>query len=294
MNLSFLYTNIRSLLNKWDELMLYISDLAPDLIAVTETWLSSEIPDSELCLPGYSIFRADRCGRGGGVLLLCKTVLGPMLAESFVSPCGTEEGLSCSLKLPEYKVFVALFYRSPGSEGQRTIDLARRTSRHGRFVLLGDFNAPGIDWEDGSYKYGGNFASQLADVYLEENMMQHVRRPTRWGYDQSPSTIDLILTSDEDCVDVSFLPPVGKSDHALLHGSWRPPAYHHVCYEPRRNIWKTDVDALNNYLDSFMWEELRGASVEEIWSAFLSKFRSGVDLFTPLAPIRDPCRAPLG
>ena len=41
--------------------------------AVTESWATSEISDSELSLDGFALFRKDRCdvrpGKGGGVLL---------------------------------------------------------------------------------------------------------------------------------------------------------------------------------------------------------------------------------
>jgi len=43
------------------------------IIAVTESWATSEISDSELSLDGFVLFRKDRCdvrpGKGGGVLL---------------------------------------------------------------------------------------------------------------------------------------------------------------------------------------------------------------------------------
>ncbi|VDP77059.1 unnamed protein product [Echinostoma caproni] len=40
-----------------------------DIIAVTETWLTDDILDSELGLPGMSLLRRDRPTCEGGVLL---------------------------------------------------------------------------------------------------------------------------------------------------------------------------------------------------------------------------------
>ena len=84
--LSVLQFNARSLHPKLLELADVVSHLQPDIVAITETWLTNAVPDGVLLLPDYgSIVRADRgstgvktsrCGggkqRGGGVLLLIK------------------------------------------------------------------------------------------------------------------------------------------------------------------------------------------------------------------------------
>ena len=38
-------------------------------------WLSSDILDSELCLPGYHLFRLDRNRHGGGILMFVHSLL---------------------------------------------------------------------------------------------------------------------------------------------------------------------------------------------------------------------------
>lgn len=55
-----IYTNIDSVHSKWNELCGLVSDYKPDIICLTETKLSSSIPDSLVKLPNYSIFRCDR------------------------------------------------------------------------------------------------------------------------------------------------------------------------------------------------------------------------------------------
>ena len=44
-----------------------------DICIASESWLNKSIPDSDVALDGYNIFRAGRTGRGGGVAigLLC-------------------------------------------------------------------------------------------------------------------------------------------------------------------------------------------------------------------------------
>jgi len=71
-----LYLNARSLMNKIDEFHATVSTLQPDIIGVTESWVTENVLDSELELTGYILFRHDRPvkKRGGGVLLYIKTI----------------------------------------------------------------------------------------------------------------------------------------------------------------------------------------------------------------------------
>ena len=68
-----IYFNARSIVNKLDELQLYIDKETADIIGITETWLNEEISDVELNINDYTIFRHDRLNKtGGGVILLIK------------------------------------------------------------------------------------------------------------------------------------------------------------------------------------------------------------------------------
>ena len=69
-----LLLNAGSIGNKMDrELvnLVYSFSNRPAIIGISETWLSSNINDSELSINGqYTVFRSDRQTRGGGVCLL--------------------------------------------------------------------------------------------------------------------------------------------------------------------------------------------------------------------------------
>ena len=49
-----------------DHLFLSVKLHDPHIICVTEYWLSKDISDDELSLPGYQLFRLDRDRHGGG------------------------------------------------------------------------------------------------------------------------------------------------------------------------------------------------------------------------------------
>ena len=68
-NLSILYYNARSILPKFDELHGNILAQNPSVVCVVESWLSNEIENSEVTIPGYQTFRCDRDRQGGGVIM---------------------------------------------------------------------------------------------------------------------------------------------------------------------------------------------------------------------------------
>lgn len=69
---SVLFTNIRSLIPKREDVHSLTDTCNADFVFLTETWLNPDITDSELFPPhfGFHVYRTDRVGkRGGGVLL---------------------------------------------------------------------------------------------------------------------------------------------------------------------------------------------------------------------------------
>ncbi len=70
--LKFLHLNIRSLLPKLDFITTLISESAPDVIVITESWLTGKVPDSDVAISGFNLFRADRISKGGGVIVYVK------------------------------------------------------------------------------------------------------------------------------------------------------------------------------------------------------------------------------
>ena len=63
--------NCRSIAKKKPELLNLLEATQADVIIGTESWLTDSISDSEICPPGYTMFRKDRAsGIGGGVFLM--------------------------------------------------------------------------------------------------------------------------------------------------------------------------------------------------------------------------------
>lgn len=68
--LRLLNLNARSLRNKTDQLEIILLQNDPHIVAVTETWLQSDITDDSVFPASYQIIRKDRASRGGCVAVL--------------------------------------------------------------------------------------------------------------------------------------------------------------------------------------------------------------------------------
>lgn len=84
-NLNIYYQNVRGLRTKLVNLRSSLPlMLSYDILILTETWLISDISDSELGLFGFIIFRLDRSiensthSRGGGVLIAINPKFNPL------------------------------------------------------------------------------------------------------------------------------------------------------------------------------------------------------------------------
>ena len=73
--LNVIVVNFQSFFNKRVEFSNLINDLKIDIVLASETWLYSNISNSELCLNDFDVFRNDRPSRGGGVFIAVRKEL---------------------------------------------------------------------------------------------------------------------------------------------------------------------------------------------------------------------------
>ena len=113
----------------------------PDIVCIVETWLSSEILDSEVALPGYQVHRLDRNRHGGGIPVYVRD----SFVSNLLSSPDNLELLTLSIANDINKVCLSLFYRPPHSSSDVFQDLflylqSFDTSQFSNYILLGDFN----------------------------------------------------------------------------------------------------------------------------------------------------------
>lgn len=81
---TILSTNVRSLPKKVDEIQQIAELNSAGAICITESWLSTDIPDSCVAIPAFNLFRKDRINTtGGGVCIyLDRKILCKLLQSS--------------------------------------------------------------------------------------------------------------------------------------------------------------------------------------------------------------------
>ena len=133
--------------------------------------------------------------------------------------------LWCSVSLRDNEqLLTGLVYRSPSSSDDnncRLISAIRGINDLNIFsqvLLFGDFNAPGINWED--LDYAGSetsLAACLLDAINDAYLFQHVTGFTCHRCGQRSSLLDLVFTLDTNSIQfVQHHSPLGSSDHECL------------------------------------------------------------------------------
>jgi hypothetical protein len=253
-NLPFnlLLINARSIINK----MHYLRDLAllncPDVIMLTETWCSDEIPDSQLSLVGYSLFRSDRIlSRGGGCIMYCKlSLLATNLTDSRLT--AIRDSLWLLIRTNAGMALFGCIYRAPTSD-RIQMECLIQAFRHASQlpfpykVIGGDFNMPEICWSLPSST--GRF-SEFTSTVLQYGWTQHVTIPTRFN-----RPLDLIFTSGVHTAYVRTLNPLTGSDHKIVDCTLKlsQPTVHHPTLF--RNFRHLNLNNLTPFLRSLDWTD---------------------------------------
>ncbi|KAF4531146.1 hypothetical protein B566_EDAN019181 [Ephemera danica] len=281
-----IYTNACSVGNKWSEINVKAQGKA--IVAITETWLDPEELITNLYPTGFCVYRADRGdGRaGGGAMLLISDQYEHCMANYLVT--ASVQAVSLTIKAGKNATRVTCVYRSPSTTPEESEELLgfirKQTQTNGKFVMMGDFNAPEIDWnvERAPAK---SFGASLLKLIHDQALVQHVEQPTRWRDGQSPSVLDLVITrAPNDIARVSVEAPMGKSDHVLLAFELMP-----LNYLPpdkyRRSYGKIDSDDLRARAGTMDWEMTDRKSVNEQWLKIKTNLMLLTDAVAPLRRI---------
>lgn len=195
--------NVRSLKNKLDSFHTsLVANLQPggfyNFFALTETWLTTDVMDSELNIPNYTIFRNDRVNRrGGGVLLGCHNNFVCRRRQDFER--NDLELLLVEVRLSSRnKMLLGVFYRPPNSGVEPLEALADTltivSSHYNNICIVGDFNLPTLQWNPRS-KLAVSSGSTIDDVFVDAVMSAHNLQQVNFCSTRGDNILDLALTS---------------------------------------------------------------------------------------------------
>lgn len=210
-----LLINAQSLRAKMDELsanMRYLHEYRnSSVLAITETWLDSNVANNEVEPVGFSSFRTDRDPditgktRGGGVCVLvrddwCRAV---KVRESL---CTADIELLCVSLRPFYlprefpQIFITVVYIHPKANVKNAQEIIYNLSQRLETIspdapkfIMGDFNHC-------------NAKKSLSTYY------QYVDSPTR-----KEKTLDMCYGTVKNAYISTVLPPLGASDHSVVY-----------------------------------------------------------------------------
>jgi hypothetical protein len=268
-----------------------VSIVKPDIVAVTETWLDDSIADEALNMRGYTLHRTDRNLNGGGVALYIRLSSHYTVSRYDVAGSTFCDYVCVRIRLDSGPTFtVACIYRSTSSTD------ANNDALHGliesidadsgnEMLLTGDFNFPGIDWNDMTVLTGARiYERSFMNYILDHHLTQHVYNNTRLCNNVPSSLLDLFITRSHDAVsDVRVLDPLGNSDHCVIYcklDMLRNP-------EPVRTSLRYDrgdYDGWRETLGGVDWEgRLTGLSADGAWLALKNELLLGEAQFVPSA-----------
>ena len=173
-------------------------------------------------------------------------------------------------------LLVGIIYRSDSgteenNENSRKLLDESCKRKFTQYMLMGDFNYPGIDW--GKYTAGSSESVEhkFLECIQDNFMFQFVSEPTRWRGMDTPNLLDLIISKDESNIDnIEFSSPLGKSHHCVI-------TFDYICnmnikgvVKERRSYRKADYTSMRE--EVFDWDEyLTNGDIDIMWKDFCKK-----------------------
>ena len=202
------HINAQSLLCNLDEIRLLVNERQPDILCVSETWLTKDVLDQHIALPDFNVYRRDK-SRGGGVCIYVRNICTVTVINVNIDRIEGIEDLWLTVqyrKLPS--MTIGCMYRHPHANSltfDYILDVFNYIHlRNKPFYVLGDFNCNILSKNN-----------KMEQVINNTKLSQLVNKPTRTT-SLSATLLDLIVTNTPSLVlhhDVIACP---IADHDLL------------------------------------------------------------------------------
>ena len=278
----------------------FIFTYKPHIIVGTETWLSPDISNNEVISAewNYNIYRKDRPDSYGGVMIAISKQINSHEITALQTNC---ELLWTQVAIGNRnKLYIGAYYR-PHVGDQNSIDelnlslqKLNETTKDVEIWLIGDFNAPCINWESMSLFTNRTHVtahSSLIDVMQEHGLEQIVNQPTRHqnildlfflNHPSVKHTIDILPgLGDHDivCVDIEMRSKINKQNPRQIYLYYRAD-------------WDSIKEDLTNLLHSSDFSSTDTKTVDELWIKFKDTILHSVRSHIPHKLTRTRCDLP--
>ena len=113
--------------------------------------------------------------------------------------------------------------------------------------------------------------TKFLEAARDNFLFQHVKQATRMRDNQQESTLDLILTNEENMIDrIKYLFPLGKSDHVIIQFSLISYISRFRLQTEKLNFFMGDYEKIRSNLKDIEWEEriTKAMNLQESWECF--------------------------
>ena len=286
-----MYTNTDTLTNKINELNFLIKERDYDVLAIAEIFPKTpNCPRDNFVFSGYQV-ESKKEGRGVCLMVRDNIEYHPLEdVEDLFQPC-----VAWKLTLPNKGSFIfTVLYRSPNCSNDENANINNllnylfNTYHNYNIILCGDFNYPFIDWKkETCSKDVGECNKDFFDTIQNNYLFQLCKEPTHRRILQKPSTIDLILTNNDFCSQIEYLPPLGKSHHSVLEFklAMSKSQITNSCKTDKYIIDKADFDGMRHYVKQLNLEKAflnsKDLSVENSWKIINNAILDARDKYVP-------------
>ena len=277
--------NIFTLLKHLDELRVLAEQHEPDILAINETEIDTDIDDQEILIDGYHVERLDRNKFGSGVAIYMRKGIDYKVRNDLM--IYDLESISVDVKIGMHKPFIVTSLCSPNHTVEyfnklesliANIDLEKRES-----ILIGDTNC--------DFLKPTNYTAHLKRLIKTYSLTQLIKEPTRTTH-TTQTIIDHIITNRPERVYESGVIPCGTSDHDLIFMTKkiRSPKSK---FAPRiiniRNQKRFDLRAFqHDILNNIPFDEIKATckDANEIWLQWKTFFLDILDKHMPNTQIK--------
>lgn len=251
-NFTVCHLNIRSLNNKFSDLKSYILQNSYSAIAISESWLNVDLPDSLYQIPNYTMVRQDRATRGGGLVLYVLNNIKIDIIEIPLEEPSPVEFLIVKLTFSKVTLGLGVIYRPPFTNytslsilSDIVVNFAKLKIEN--FIMLGDININLVN-DNAMTRFFNN-------LLLEYDCKQSIKTPTRVT-DETEALIDIII-SNSDLNITAQVSSFSLSDHNLIECTLTH--LHHANFSLKKQIrcFKNfDLQKFHNDADLVDWNRV--------------------------------------
>ena len=288
------HLNVRSLVNKWDNIKANFIDSGIHILSFSESWLHALLPDNLFNLGGdFTLIRNDRNWndandttlppkKGGGLCMYISNKL-KFSDINFAHLNSSSKDLESQWvsieQKPNKTILLGNLYRPPQGDISNCLELIENKLSDINFhkieiILMGDLNIDILDTRN-------NSAKDLVNLVKQLGLRQLIKDPTRFSHNKN-SCLDLFFTNS-DIIAKSGVCNSNISDHQMILLTRKKiKLIKQKCSFTGRSYRNYNKELFQEKIKQLDWTFLdNNLSVQEQWDNWLTNINKVLDDMCP-------------